>query len=155
MDNRDLDFDKLSHSLQPKRQYRLADVAGKVRKVAFDVVRFTDTDNLDKLWRVETINDEEYIVAMYGEDDVVEKTASSNPWRAIVNGNGLDVFYKGANVGGIVAPNGYNIDDLALMAQWVPAKLASDESFVKNYISSMTKDEAEVLATLAPELMRN
>jgi hypothetical protein len=155
MNKYDLDFDTLSTRMSPKRMHKLADVAGKVRKVAFDVVRFTDTDNLDKLWRVETVNDEEYIVAMYDEvDDSVKvaKTASvNNPWRAVSNTSSVDIFYKGANVG-TITPADATEEDLSLMAEWIPAKLAEDKAFVKSYIGSLSTMEAEYLNSIAPEL---
>lgn len=157
MDKFNIDFDNLSEKMKKKRAYRMEDVKGRIRKVAFDVVRFIDSEGLDNLWKVKTVGDEEYIVAMYGEDEEkVEKTASENLWRAIENGRGVDIFYKGAAVGTIdLSSLGFDPSDRQLASQWIPVKLGEDRDFTDRFISSLSSSERENLAVVAPELVRN
>ena len=75
-----IDVDSLENKLQKKTAYRLEDVKDKVRKVAFDVVRFVDNDaTIDGLWQIQKHDDGEYIVAMYEDKPMapVEKMSWS------------------------------------------------------------------------------
>ncbi len=156
MDKHYIDFANLSDKMKEKKAFKLSDVNGKIRKVAFDVVRFIDSEGLDRLWQIQSVGDEDYIVAMYDEA-AVEKTAETkNLWRAIENGKGLDIFYKGASIGVIdLSALGFDSSDRQLAKEWVPVKLGNDESFVKHFISTLTASEKTNLALVAPELVRN
>src|SRR5271165_2267994 len=88
-----IDYSGLTHQIC-KKAYRLSDVKDRLETVAFDVVRFKDSDKSADLWQVQSADDGEYIVALYQPEEE-EKTAAL--WEVVVNKTAsvLRVSYKG------------------------------------------------------------
>lgn len=139
-----------------KRKYKLADVSNSIIKVAFDVVRFKDDDNLNNLWQVHNSDDGDYIVAMY---DTVEPsktvTAAKNPWKVEISKitKDIDVFYKGEHLVS-VSPSKIGIpkDEVHMVKMYLPKKLNSDKKFVSKILKSIKKDKQKILQNKFPEL---
>ena len=85
-----VDYMDLQSKLSQKRAFRLSDVKEKIRKVAFDVVRFVDSDKLDDLWQIHRDGEDEYIVAMYDE----EKTEKKAEFHQVANQKGWEFIQK-------------------------------------------------------------
>src|SRR3990167_2413907 len=98
----DVNYNNLDGVLNRPKFYKYSDVKGKLVKVAFDVVRFMEKENIDGLWQIQKTDDGEVILAMY-EDE--EKHASSNNWNAVPDktGQSVTVFYKNEPVKNIAS----------------------------------------------------
>ncbi len=152
-----VDYTDLQSKLSKKRAFRLSDVTGKVKKVAFDVVRFVDSDKIDDLWQIHRDGDDEYIVAMY-EEEQTEKTASvaTTSWRAVPDGAGKNIhlFYKDVPIKRIaLAPLGIPSEDAAMVSRSISQKLASDRSFFDSFVKELTEEERATLKQLEPSLL--
>ena len=152
-----VDYTDLQSKLSKKRAFRLSDVTGKVKKVAFDVVRFVDSDKIDDLWQIHRDGDDEYIVAMY-EEEQTEKTASAATtlWKAIPDGAGkhIHLFYKDTPIKRIaLAPLGIPSEDAVMVSRSISQKLASDRSFFDSLVKELTEEERAALKQLEPSLL--
>lgn len=151
-----VDYTDLQSKLSQKRAFRLSDVTGKVKKVAFDVVRFVDSDKIDDLWQIHRDGDDEYIVAMY-EEEQTEKTASiATFWKAIPDGAGkyIHLFYKDTPIKRIaLAPLGIPSEDAVMVSRSISQKLASDRSFFDSLVKELTEEEKGALQQLEPSLL--
>lgn len=149
-----IDVDSLENKLQKKTAYRLEDVKDKIRKVAFDVVRFVDNDaTIDGLWQIQKHEDGDYIVAMY-EDNAqakVEKTA----WSTITDktAENINIFYKDTPVCK-VATASLNIpkEDILFACEYLPKRLASNSKLVSSLLADISKERREQILELHPEL---
>ena len=150
------DYDGLDVSLNKRRMYKLADVADKVEKVAWDIVRFkdVDSDNLAKLWIVQQQDGENVIVAMYDDDDLEKAAASASPWAAVPDKNdNVNVFYKGEAIKRFaVSVLGLPNEDAHVVCRVLPKKLASDQKFRSSFLSSLSQKDRESLYARYPEL---
>lgn len=146
-----IDFNNLQTTLNKKKSYRLADVADRIEKVAFDVVRFIDSDKLDDLWVVQNDGKDEYIVAMYDEDPQVKQASiqSSNPWSTKLDSKkeAVYVFYNDAQIKKIIA------EDTVSVSRFLSVKLAEDADFRNKFINHLTSEEKEVLAAENSDLV--
>src|SRR5574343_1213936 len=88
-----LDYSELQSKLTAKRAYPLAEVKDKIRKVAFDVVQFIDSNHIDELWKIERDGDNEYIVAMYDEDDENKISTSQDRKSTRLNSSHITISY--------------------------------------------------------------
>ena len=157
MDKYSINYDQLDGGLNTKKVYRLADVKGRIEKVAFDIVRFIDSENIDGLWRIENRNDGDVIVAMYEESQGKEAKASSDPWSAIADkaNTSVSVFYKGEPVRKIaVASVGLQSDDARSLARSLPSMLQSNSALVRKMLKEMNADERTLLVAKYPELTK-
>jgi len=158
MKNFSVDYIDLQKKLSEKKAFRLSDVKGKIKKVAFDVVRFVDSDKLDDLWQIHTDGDDEYIVAMY-EEEQTEKTASAStpaPWKALPDGSGnnIHLFYKDTPIKKIaLAPLGIPATDAWMVSHSLSQRLATDQSFFDSFLNELTEKERQVLTEAAPSLL--
>jgi hypothetical protein len=151
-----IDYSVLTHSLTNK-VYKLADVKDRLVKVAFDIVRFKDGP-IDELWEVSQADDGDYIVARY-ELDAPEptktasvKTASSN-WAANFSNDNIHIAYKGQPIAKFAATElGLASAELPSACSFLPAKLASDEEFVKALLKALPQEKRDRLLSLYPEL---
>lgn len=156
-----VDLLDLQSGLNKKKTYRLSEVQHRIEKVAFDVVRFMDSEDLDKLWVVNKDDEGEYIVAMYEDDSglVSEsqvKKASSNPWEARVDAKKqyVNVFYNKAPIKKLALNTiGIPSEDGKLICKYLPIKLAEDDNFRNSFIKSLSKSEKESLAEENPNLV--
>jgi predicted ATP-dependent protease len=146
-----LDYNFLDTATTSKKTYKFADVKHKLVKVAFDVVKFNDSD---ELWQIQSADDGEYIVARYEteKEDEIAKTAAkkSSLWDAIASGTNVDVFYKGFPITKIAAKQ-LGLSALEVSA-FLPNKLATDKVFVSALLSSLDKTAKETLLKSYPEL---
>lgn len=151
-----VDYTELQSKLSKKQAYRLVDVKHRIRKVAFDVVRFVDSDKIDDLWQIHRDGDDEYIVAMYDDADNKKesaKTASSTVWNAVqdVAGNYVNVFYHGNPVKKIcLAELGISPEDAYLVCQSLKDKLANDKAFLRKFANELDDIEIEELKETVP-----
>ncbi len=148
------DFESLEHFVDgsQRKVYRLADVADKIEKVAFDVVRFKDSDKLDHLWRVESTDDGPVLVAMFDEEE--EQLESLGSWQAVTDRvNNVNVFYKGEAIVRFSASDmGIPEDETSIVCRYLPEKLASESEFVSSLLDELGTDERESLFKKYPEL---
>lgn len=154
-----VNYADLQATLNKKTAYRLADVKHRLQKVAFDVVRFVDSDKIDDLWKIERDGDDEYIVAMYDEDlkvasEASTKTASANPWNVISDDSGnIHVFYKNAPIKRLaLAQLGLQADDAISVCRLMKTKFASDASFLGKFLNELTESEREALTEVEPSI---
>lgn len=149
-----LDYKYLDNTIH-KRSYKLSEVQDKLVRVAFDVVKFRDSD---ELWQVQSADDGEYIVARYDEDEVDAKVAeasvaATSPWNVAVNASNLDIFYKGHPIVRLAASKlGLSVDDLAAAKSFLPKKLASDKQFSKALLNELDVATRKQIISLYPEL---
>src|SRR5271167_3654081 len=89
-----IDYSGLANQIT-KKAYRLTDVKDQLETVAFDVVRFKDGDKGAELWEVQSADDGDYIVALYGDEEEGAKTACD--WSVLITKTAgvLQVAYKG------------------------------------------------------------
>ena len=79
MDKFAVDYSTIEKDLNRPKFYKYEDVKDKLVKVAFDVVRFMDTnEDIDGLWQIQKTDDGEVIVAMYDTPDSKEIKAESD-----------------------------------------------------------------------------
>lgn len=154
-----VDYTDLQSKLSVKKAFRLSDVKERIRKVAFDVVRFVDSDKIDELWQIHRNGEDEYIVAMYNEDEQTEKRASASvvtPWKAMPDnsGNNINLFYKDSPIKRIaLAPLGIPSEDAWLVSHSISQKLATDQSFLNSFVKELTKEERQALKEIEPSLL--
>lgn len=152
-----VDYQSLQSKLEKKKAYRLSEVQDKIKKVAFDVVRFVDSDNIDGLWQIQHLNDGDYIVAMYSDDTNSESpvTKSSTDWSVIADktGSHLNFFYKGTPVTRLsLASLGIPSSDSGLVTNYLPIRLASNPKLVSGLLQELSLEERKDLLTKYPEL---
>lgn len=92
-----LDFNDLNTRLdkQKNKVFKLNEVKDRIRKVAFDVVRFVDgNDEFKGLWQIRKDDSGEYIIAMYEDEQGVTKSSSN--WSVIPDSGNKNItfFYK-------------------------------------------------------------
>lgn len=151
-----VDYEGLQGNLYQEKYFRLNDVKDKIEKVAFDVVRFIDSDNIDGLWQIRQSDEGEYIVAMY-DDQVSDSpvTKSSYHWSAMRDktGSNVHVFYKGTPVSRIVlADLGLSKEESISMCRYLPAKLAENKNLAASLLKELPENERQELFTKYPEL---
>jgi hypothetical protein len=152
-----VDYSKLQGTLDGKKAYRLEDVKDRVRKVAFDVVRFMDSsDNIDGLWQIQHADDGDYIVAMYDEKDSNKEATSSN-WSVILDkrSSNLNIFYKNSPVTKIASSDaGIPKEEMHLAESYLPRRLAENEKLATSLLKSLSGEGRKALLTQHPELIK-
>lgn len=147
-----LDYDQLNNRLS-KRSIRLADVKDQIEKVAFDVVRFRDSDAASNLWQIQGQGDEQYIVALYPEE--VEKLKLSS-WEVTLSklANTVSFFYKGDPVAKIAASElgTTSQEQLEKTVKSLPTKLESNKKLASALLKKIPTSAAEELVRKYPEL---
>jgi len=150
------DYEQLDQSVNRKEVIRLADVQDKIERVAFDVVRFRDSEGLDKLWVVEDQDGEQVLVATYEDDSETHKeaTASVNSWSALSDNVGnVSVYYKGEPITRLaVSQLGLPESEAHTVCRYLPNKLASDNSWKTALLSELPPSDREVILNKYPEL---
>lgn len=148
----DIDYKDLDQKIN-KRSYKLSEVAHKLEKVAFDVVRFRD-DEPAKLWQVQSADDGDYIIALYKEEEI-EKTASVNNWSVelVKNSNNLLISYKGEPLTKIASSQiGVSDKDLAKVSSFLPKSLSNNKKLVKVLLNEVSSSRRQEVLRKFPEL---
>jgi hypothetical protein len=147
----DLDYSGLENKIY-KRAYRLSDVKDRLETVAFDVVRFKDSDNSADLWQVQSADDGDYIVAMYQEEEV--KVAAL--WGVVVSktAGDLQVSYKGDPLVRVSSSKlGIPRSELSKIEEYLPSKLAANKKLVKALLNELTESAKKEVLNKYPELV--
>lgn len=158
MSQSSIDYKRLEEKLEKKdkKAFKLSDVQHKIRKVAFDVVRFIDGFDIEGLWKVEKSEDGEYIVALYNDSEELEKTASTkSDWSTLFSKQKeIHVFYKGTPITRLAAKDlGVPEEDLSLVCSYLPEKLASNKKLVAGLLKELPSEENKELVRKYPELL--
>jgi len=147
----DIDYSKLEQGLT--KRVKLADVKDRIEKVAFDIVRFKDSD-LDHLWQIQSCNDGDYIVALYDEEQDNIKTASCK-WDVVANDTtkNLSIFYAGEPIVRI-AYDTLNLpqEDYPLVKKTLKNKLAENKKLVASLLGEMHPSARLKVLAKYPEL---
>jgi hypothetical protein len=150
----DVDYLNLDQQLTQPKYFNYSDVKDRLVKVAFDIVKFRESDAIDGLWQIQQTNDGEIIVATY-EDEVVKQASATIDWEARANatGNSVTVFYKGEPVTKFATVQyGIPAEDAHLVCKYVPEKLASNVDFRKKMLNELSNDDRLELLKKFPEL---
>lgn len=155
MSKHSIDYSALDKTLN-KKTYRLEDVKHRIEKVAFDVVRFkdSDADKIAGLWQIQSSDEGDYIVSLYDESNDNIKTASTkNDWEIVSQSDKLHFFYKGDPV---LKTSASQLDlserDLINLSRTLPAKLASDKKLVKVVLNQLDSTSKRIIINKYPEL---
>lgn len=146
-----LDYGFLDTKLNEKKAYRLSDVQNRIERVGFDVVRFTDGDNLE-LWKVEKRGDDEVIVAMYDDNS---ETVKESSWDVKLDktAGAVNFFYKGEPITKVAADElGIAASELPVLCRNLPVRLAEDAGLVTKLVGNLPAEQREALFKMHPEL---
>lgn len=150
-----LDYGQLDLKINQQKVYRFNDVKDRLEKVAFDVVRFKENDNIDGLWQIQSTNDGEIIVAMY-EDTSEKQLESKSSWQAITDKTGsvVNVFYKGYPVVKVASAKlGLkSIEEAELLSEALIEGLDTNDKLRNSLLDELTVDERKELLNNYPEL---
>lgn len=146
-----VNYSKLFNDLS-KKSYKLSDVADKIEKVAFDVVRFRDDDVAANLWEIQSADDGDYIVAKYDSVEDNKKVASN--WDVMLNksGSALVIFYKDYEITKVAKEKLDKNTDLNLAVKVLKDKLGSSKELVNSLFKEIDSDTKKVIYTKFPEL---
>lgn len=131
MDQFTLDYSTLHNKVNSKKAFKLSGIApGALKKVAFDVVRFVDSQAIDGLWQIENREDGPYIVAMYDDPVLPENSISkSSSWKVYADtaGKYLSFFYQDAPMVRLASSDlGIAPEDAQETAQNLPGQLETN-----------------------------
>lgn len=149
-----VNYQELETKLEDKpRIFKLADVKDKIRVVAFDVVKFHDSDGLDGLWQIKQTDDGEYIVATYDDSELTSEASVSTPWKALARDGLVHVFYKNDPVTKIsLASVGIPADEAGLFVSHLPQSLATNKKLAASMLKELSDEERKELFASHPEL---
>ena len=145
-----VDYSNLANRF--KKAYRLSDVKDKLETVAFDIVRFKDSDKAADLWQIQSAEDGEYIVALYQPEEEV-KTAS---WEVtfIKTAGTLQVSYNGDPIVKVTASKlGIPASELSQVERYLPAKLASNQKLVRALLNELPESTKIAVLNKYPEML--
>ena len=147
-----VDYDRLETKIL-KKAYKLEDVQDKIERIAFDVVRFKDSDNGANLWQIQSSDDGDYIVSIYQEDEL-EKNACD--WQVSISktAGDLQINYKGDPLVKIAASKlGIPRAELSQIEQYLPSKLAENKNLVKALLNELTESAKKEVLNKYPDLV--
>lgn len=155
-----IDYLGLSNTIY-KKAYRLSDVPEhRLDKVAFDVVRFKDGDNGAALWQVESnAEGEQYIVALYNDEEENVKTASAEPktpWQVSLSkiANEIQISYKNDPLLKVAASKlSINPKEISKIPGYLPARLAKNKKLVASLLSELPLTVRTQILRKYPELV--
>lgn len=153
MPNFSVNYSNLNNVLN-KKTYKLSEVKDRLEKVAFDVVRFKDSDNGAELWQIQSSDDGDYIVSVYQEEEAINKLASyKSEWEVIPSKGNLNFFYKGEPILKTAASSlGLNEEDSALLKDYLPKKLSENKKLVSLIFNQLDKNSKNKILQKYPEL---
>lgn len=147
-----VDYSSLQNKIY-KKAYRLADVKDQVEKVAFDIVRFKDGDKAAELWQVQSADDGEYIVSLYGDEET-EKTACNWEVSVIKSAGSIQISYKGDPLVSLASTKiGIPRSELDKVTQYLPSKLAESKKLVKALLNELSPSTKKEVLSKYPELV--
>ena len=152
MSKNHLDYSGLEKIIY-KKAYKLADVKDQLESVAFDIVRFKDSDKSAELWQVQNADDGDYIVALY-ESESVEKLASA--WDVAVNktAGDLHISYKGDPIVRIASSKlGIPKSEIYKIPDYLPTKLAESRKLVNALLNELPVSAKNEVLKKYPELI--
>jgi hypothetical protein len=133
-----VNYDAL-HTTITKKAYRLADVKDQLESIAFGVVRFKDADKAAQLWEVQSSDDGDYIVALYGDEDLEVKTANDWSVKFVKSAGQLQVSYKGDPLVCLASQKlGIPPTELNEAEVYLPSKLAESKKLVKALLNELS-----------------
>lgn len=136
-----------------KKAYKLSDVQDRLETVAFDIVRFKDSDKAADLWQVQNADDGDYIVALYQPEEE-QKTASLWEVRVSKTASALQISYKGDPLVSISSSKiGIPHSELSKAEGYLPEKLASNKKLVKALLNELTESAKKEVLSKYPELV--
>lgn len=147
-----VDYSSLAGQMT-KKAYRLSDVKDQLQTVAFDIVRFKDSDKSADLWQVQSADDGEYIVALYQPDEE-EKTAKL--WDVSISkiASEIQISYKGDPIVRLAASNlGIPRAEIDKVPGYLPGKLASSPKLVKALLGELSPSAKKEVLAKYPELI--
>lgn len=149
-----LDYSNLEDQLQEKpRVFKLSEVKDKIKKVAFDVVKFNDSEGLDGLWQIKETEDGEYIVATYDDSELTSESAPESPWKALASADQVHVFFHDTPVAKVTTASvGLPMEEAPQLARHLTDKLASNQKLVKSLLKELSQEEKQELFAKHPEL---
>ena len=152
-----LDYTDLASKITKKASFRLSDVKEQLEVVAFDIVRFKDADKGADLWQVQSADDGDYIVALYNEEETIEKKASAlSYWTVLTtkNGSDLQISYKGDPIVRLSSAKlGIPSNEIHLAEHYLPERLAESKQLVKALLSELNEVARLEVAKRYPELV--
>src|SRR5678816_3635913 len=147
-----IDYSGLENKIY-KRAYRLSDVKDRLETVAFDIVRFKDSDKAADLWQVQSAEDGEYIVALYQPE---EEQKTANHWEVLVSKTAgeLQVYYKGDPIVRVASNKlGIPSSEVSKVPEYLPAKLANNKKLVKALLNQLPESAKKLVLDKYPELV--
>lgn len=147
-----IDYSSLENRVY-KKAYRLSDVKEQLETVAFDIVRFKDSDKAADLWQVQSAEDGEYIVALYQPDEEPKVAAV---WEVAVSktAGDLQISYKGDPLVRLSASKiGIPRSELGQVEAYLPEKLASNKKLVKALLNELSESAKKEVLNKYPELV--
>lgn len=152
MSNFSVDYSRLENNIY-KKSYRLADVKDQLETVAFDIVRFKDSDAGANLWQVQSADDGDYIIALYQPEEEIKK-ASVWEVSVIKTAGTLQVSYKGDPIVKIASNKlGIPPTELDRVKQYLPAKLAENKKLVSALLNELSQSVRQSVLNKYPELV--
>ncbi len=156
MNKYSVDYNKLHQNMNREKCFKLKDVEHKLQKIAFDVVRFIDSDNIDGLWQIRQDENGEHIVAMYEDTSpAASVTKESSVWLALHDKSGeqVNIFYKGTPVSKIsLASLGIPKEEAAMVCSYLPHKFASNAKLAASLLNDLPSEQKRNLLSEYPEL---
>jgi hypothetical protein len=149
-----VNYQELEIKLADKPQvFKLADVKDKIRVVAFDVVKFHDSDGLDGLWQIKQTEEGEYIVATYDDSELTSEASVQTPWNALEQNGLVHIFYKNDPVTKIsLASVGIPAEEAYLFVSHLPKSLAANKKLAASMLKELSDEERKELFASHPEL---
>lgn len=153
MSKNSIDYSGLANTIY-KKAYRLSDVKDRLETVAFDIVRFKDSDKSADLWQVQSADDGDYIVAMYQSDEEEKKVASLWEVTASQASGDLVVSYKGDPIVRVASSKiGIPRSELSKVEEYLPTKLAANKKLVKALLNELAGSAKKEVLNKYPELV--
>jgi hypothetical protein len=151
-----VDYSSLHQGLNREKCFRLKDVEHRLQKVAFDVVRFIDSDTIDGLWQIRKDENGEYIVATYEDGSMSAPVAKvSSAWSVVQDKSGeqVSIFYQGTPVTKVsLAFLGIPKEESAMVCSYLPHKLATNSKLVTGLLNDLPLEQKRNLLDEYPEL---
>ena len=152
MEKFSIDFGALNQTINAPKKIKLAEVQNQIEKVGFGVVRLQNPNNKTNLWKIE----DDCIVAMYEDEDNLEKTASvKNEWAIETDRleKNATIFYKNTPITSIAFVDmGIPQEEAPLMKRLLPERLANNKQLVKLMINSLDESYKSKIVSMYPEL---
>lgn len=145
-----VDYSVLDSALN-KKSYKLSEVKDRIKKVAFDVVRFSDGDEAANLWQIQSADDGDYIVAIYDEPPV-EKTSN---WDVLLlkTAGEVQISYKGDPIVRLASNKlGVPVSELDKVAEYLPSRLTENKKLVIALLKELPETTKNIVLKKYPEL---